>query len=746
MNIQDIAAWCKISFGSNPLEYAHHLYLNGEEIKDLIIPNSVRYIGDYAFYGCYGLTSLTIGNSVTSIGSSSFKGCSGLTSLTILCPKVGSWFSGIKNIKEVVISDGVESIGDGAFSYCSGLTSVTIGNNVTFIGGSAFSGCSGLTSLTIGNSVTSIGSSSFSYCSGLTSVTIGNSVTSIGSSAFYGCSGLTSLTIGNSVTSIGSSSFRGCSGLTSVTIPNCVTSIGDWTFDGCSGLTSVTIPNSVTSIGEKTFYGCSGLTSVISLNTTPPQISNSTFSNETYKSATLKVPVGCKNIYWLHPYWENFTKIEEIDLSAKQAEAQEAYNKAQDVYLSYLFYYQDQRPKFYQQVLDEYNENSKVARVLLDDIYSVKKEVSFSNMSTEDKASFNKTLDELYYFVSNLEKENEKNEPPKGFHADYYEYISAYYERLNQYKERIDAAQTNAELDAIISEMNADANQTETEIRKDYDELINIESVIVRISRDLAALRAQLETIIVEIDAIEFLQKKEDAIAIYNDGIAFCNGFVDFDANIRKTDETIREQQSYNHKIGSEIDGIISEMKKMIKESEIDAEKKSYFLNVLDSVDNAKDGYIKWTNEHDSFYLIRDLDNAKIDFANYSERLEDYKNKIESATSVADIEAVIEQMNNDKSNMESEYLIPLQTEYNYMLQFMESCKKYEAELLKLHQRLKGLKSEFDNMASGIEQVLLSDSDVIVVSLRGERMIMKSSQIRALPKGIYIINGKKFVVK
>ena len=78
VHISDLESWCKIAFSrasSNPLCYAHHLFLNGEEIKDLVIPNSVTSIGDYAFYGCSGLTSVTIPNSVTSIGRNAFYDC-----------------------------------------------------------------------------------------------------------------------------------------------------------------------------------------------------------------------------------------------------------------------------------------------------------------------------------------------------------------------------------------------------------------------------------------------------------------------------------------------------------------------------------------------------------------------------------------------------------------------------------------------------------------------------------------------
>ena len=240
--ITDIAKWCAIKFDSatsNPLCPANNLYLNGELVEDLVIPDSVTSIGDYAFYGPFGLSSVTIGNNVTSIGNFAFANCDFLTNITI--------------------PDSVTSIGYYAFRECSRLTSVTIGNNVTSIGDYAFQECRNLTNVTIGNSVTQIGQCAFQYCNSLASVTIPNSVTSIGYDAFEGCSSLTNVTIGNSVTSIGNSAFYGCNSLTNVTIGNSVTSIGQYAFYGCSSLNSITIPDSVTSIEDGAFYGCSNL-------------------------------------------------------------------------------------------------------------------------------------------------------------------------------------------------------------------------------------------------------------------------------------------------------------------------------------------------------------------------------------------------------------------------------------------------------------------------------------------------------
>ena len=264
-------------------------------------------LGDYAFHGCSGLTSLTLPSRVTSIGDQTFYGCSGLTSLTI--------------------PSGVTSIGIGAFYGCSGLTSLTLPSSVTSIGWGAFEGCSGLTSLIIPSSVTSIGNYAFKGCSGLTSLTIPSSVTSISEGAFEGCSGLTNLTIPSGVTSIGIAAFRGCSGLTSLTIPSSVASIGNYAFKGCSGLTSLTIHSGVTSIGDEAFSGCSGLTSIYACLEKIPKLGSNVFTGCDAKNCILYVPTGTYDDYLVSEfgYFENIVEFDAtgIDKVATSANVKE---------------------------------------------------------------------------------------------------------------------------------------------------------------------------------------------------------------------------------------------------------------------------------------------------------------------------------------------------------------------------------------------------------------------------------------
>ena len=324
----DIASWCNIKFGSdeaNPMYYSHNFYINDQEIKDLVIPNGVTSIGNYAFEYCSSLTSITIPNSVTSIGNHAFNNCSSLVSVlwnAQHCTSVGHVFSNCPitnftfsnevesipaylctglNLTSVFIPKNVTSIGEKAFYNCATIDSITIPNLIS-IGADAFAGCSAVKSITltapsieefcqgqgnkllcdqglycdrniqinglnvkdiiIPNSVLTIGDYTFYRCASLNSITIGNGVNDIGFIAFYGCSLLKSLTLGNNVTTIGESAFGDCSSLPSIILPQSVTTIGRSAFSGCSSLTSITIPTNVTSIDASAFSRCSSLTSV----------------------------------------------------------------------------------------------------------------------------------------------------------------------------------------------------------------------------------------------------------------------------------------------------------------------------------------------------------------------------------------------------------------------------------------------------------------------------------------------------
>lgn len=164
-----------------------------DESTEIVIPNSVTGIGDYAFKYCINLTSVIIPDSVTSIGWEAFYECKNLTSVTI--------------------GNSVTSIGNHAFSWCENLTSVTIGNSVTSIGEQAFSWCESLTSVTIPDSVTRIGERAFEYCKNLTTVIIPDSVTSIGNYAFWDCESLTAVTIPENVIDIVGDAFWACNSL-----------------------------------------------------------------------------------------------------------------------------------------------------------------------------------------------------------------------------------------------------------------------------------------------------------------------------------------------------------------------------------------------------------------------------------------------------------------------------------------------------------------------------------------------------
>ena len=269
VHITDLAAWCRINFDyqqANPLSYAKHLYLNGEEIKNLVIPEGVTRIGGFAFSGCSDITSIKIPNSVSTIGDQAFFGCSGLTSIDI--------------------PNSIITIGDYAFYQCSGLTSLVIGNNVTNIGKEAFSGCTSIPSLHIPQSMNSIDESAFNDCTGLVSIVVDSenpkydsrddcnaiietstnkliigcrntvipqSVTDYGQ---YGLANCVKIILPEGIEEI--PSLYNCKALESITIPNSVKKINDYSFSGCSSLKNIIIEDGTEELTFETFYTYSG--------------------------------------------------------------------------------------------------------------------------------------------------------------------------------------------------------------------------------------------------------------------------------------------------------------------------------------------------------------------------------------------------------------------------------------------------------------------------------------------------------
>ena len=310
VHISDLTAWCNIDFEgsySNPLYYAHHLYLNGEEIIDLVIPKSVTHIANLAFINC-NISSVTFHDKLVSIGKRAFD---------------------YSNLTSVNIPHSVTSIGEGAFEYCNNLTSAIFSNSLNNIERGMFSHCSNLSSFVIPESVTNIGDYAFEDCISLTSINIPKGVTSIGECVFSGCGNIKVYCYPEEVPSLGNYTFTknmtiyvsedalqvyqstspwdqlrfsikegniielgglyfypyaispivevtsspDCySGKSSIDIPRkisyndkeyIVKYIGDDAFSGCSTLTSLSIPNSVKSIGQHAFYDCTNLKSII---------------------------------------------------------------------------------------------------------------------------------------------------------------------------------------------------------------------------------------------------------------------------------------------------------------------------------------------------------------------------------------------------------------------------------------------------------------------------------------------------
>lgn len=268
-----------------------------DDLRELIIPDSVSSIKAEAFFGCGGLESIELGlglkeigkrafidagkltavvlpDSLTTLGEEAFMGCA-LNSVDLgigLKTIEDGTFSGC-DLQEMDIPDSVESIGEGAFEGCSLLKEVSLGSDVKYIGGYAFYDCD-LTGIVFNGGVLEIGEYAFSGNRNLLDIEIPDSVESVGRDAFintawyesqkngiiyagkvvYKYKGTmpegTTVTVADGTKGIAGAAFEYQYGLDEVVLPDTLTNIGEYAFYGCELLTEIHIPQSVDEIGE----------------------------------------------------------------------------------------------------------------------------------------------------------------------------------------------------------------------------------------------------------------------------------------------------------------------------------------------------------------------------------------------------------------------------------------------------------------------------------------------------------------
>ena len=235
-----------------------YAFANCSSLNSIIFPEGEVTVGERAFVYCSGLTSVTISENVNLLaGGNVFYGCDNLERVKIYCEHVDDWFRSNETIKEVVLGEQVVTIGEYAFYECTGLSTVVIPEDarLTTIGKGAFEYCQSLPSIYIPRRVTDIGWFAFDGCSNLERVTMNCTVVG---SWFDGSETIKEFILGDDVEVIGSSAFYDCAGLTSIVIPRGVKSIGGSAFSECENLRSMVVAE-----GNKVYDSRGGCNAII---------------------------------------------------------------------------------------------------------------------------------------------------------------------------------------------------------------------------------------------------------------------------------------------------------------------------------------------------------------------------------------------------------------------------------------------------------------------------------------------------
>ena len=302
------------------------VYTSAGKIKSIVIPGTVKTIGEEAFYCCTTLKSVVLGNGIEKIERDAFN-YTGLIALEIpgSVKSIGYHAFSFTGLKTVNIPGSVKQIYDYAFQDCPSLTDVTLNEGVELIGTWAF--CySAITSVSIPRSVKEIGINPFGACYNLVSIQVesgnpyydsrGNCNAIIETAKNKLITGCKYTVIPEDVSIIGEKSFNNVA--EDLVIPNQVTIIGKEAFANSNNLTTLTIGKNVSFIGAKNFvvtsYSVFKVKDVYCYAKIPPSLGSDVFEySSNYTSyaprVTLHVPASSIGLYKTADVWKDFKEI-----------------------------------------------------------------------------------------------------------------------------------------------------------------------------------------------------------------------------------------------------------------------------------------------------------------------------------------------------------------------------------------------------------------------------------------------------
>lgn len=217
-------------------------------LKELIIPDSVEVIGNYAAMYCDNLEKVTIGKNVKHIGISAFEGSQENT------------YTGKSKLKTVVFNGAPKTISEKAFYFCSALTEIVLPEGVETIGEWAFAKCFSAKRIIIPEGVKKIDDHAFLKCTGAVEVSLPGTLECVDISTFYRCSSLEKLTLGEGIKKLEKGAFEECSALKTVVLPESLEELGKYAFYNCYGLDEITVHSGVKVFGGEIFKAVGELT------------------------------------------------------------------------------------------------------------------------------------------------------------------------------------------------------------------------------------------------------------------------------------------------------------------------------------------------------------------------------------------------------------------------------------------------------------------------------------------------------